>query len=53
MKAEQRHGATTMQHRGCVMRILAPLMMGSTLMELGTNYTFMVREGPRSDICFV
>lgn len=37
---EQRHGTTIMQHRGCVMRILAPLMMGSTLMELGTNYIF-------------
>jgi len=40
MKTEKRHGATIKQHRGCVMRILAPLMMGSTLMELGTNYIF-------------
>jgi len=46
MKTEKRHGATIMQHRGCVMRILLPLMMGSTLMELGTNYIF---HGKRRD----
>jgi hypothetical protein len=27
------------------MRILAPLMMGSTLMELGTNYIFRGKRG--------